>query len=143
MVRSKRLRPVQRVAVSNEQTAARELGDCRRSVHKQEQRLEELCGYHDEYLQRFNSAARSGMSSTQLQEYRAFLSKLELAIKEQELIVLAKRSECSGQKEVWQQKRVRTQALGKVVNRYQQEERKDADVREQKESDDHGQHTKR
>jgi flagellar FliJ protein len=142
MVKSKRLRPVQRVAKSKEQTAARELGDCRRMVQEQEQRLEELCRYHDEYLERFNSAARNGMSSTQLQEYRVFLNKLERAIKEQELIVLEKRSECSGHKEVWQQKRVRTEALGKVVSRYQKEERKENDVREQKESDDHGQRSK-
>ncbi len=142
MVKSRRLRPVQRVAVSKEQTAARKLDDCRRRVQQQEQRLDELRRYHDEYIERFNSSARSGMSATQLQEYRAFLSKLEMAIKEQELIVLEQRSECSGHKENWQQKRVRTQALGKVVDRYQKEERREVDVREQKESDDHGQRTK-
>jgi flagellar biosynthesis chaperone FliJ len=35
-----------------------------------------------------------------------------------------------------------TQALDKVVNRYKREERKEIDVREQKESDDHGQRSK-
>ncbi len=139
MVKSRRLRPVQRVAVSKEQTAARQLGDSRRRMHEQEQRLDELCQYHAEYLGRFNSAAKHGMSATQLQEYRAFLSKLERAIKEQEVIVLERRSECSGHKDQWQQKHVRTQALDKIVDRYKQEERKGVDARAQKESDDRGQ----
>ncbi len=139
MVTSKRLQPVQRVAKSREQTAARELGDSRRRSQEQEQRLDELRRYHREYLKRFHDAAKTGMSATQLQEYRAFLAKLEMAIQEQEKVVKLGHTECSERKEEWQQKHVRTQVLDKVVERHRKEERKAVDTREQKESDDRNQ----
>jgi len=139
MVQSKRFRPVQRVAESREQTAARELGDSRRAVKEQEQRLDELHTYHSEYLERFQTAAAKGISAIQLHEYRAFLAKLERAIREQESIIAESRNVCAFRQETWQQKRVRTQALGKVVERCQQEEQQVADKREQKESDDRSQ----
>jgi flagellar FliJ protein len=139
MVQSKRLRPVHRVAESREQTAAKELGDSQRYVHEQEQRLEELRRYHAEYLERFHSAAKMGMSAMQLQEYRAFLAKLERAIKEQEHIIQDGRNVQKFKKDNWQQKHVRTQALGKVIDRYQKAETKAQDKIEQKESDDRNQ----
>lgn len=143
MVGSRRFKPIQRVAVSREQTAARELGDCRRRMHEQEERLEDLCKYHREYLDQFHTAARQGMSATQLQEYRAFLAKLERAIKEQEKIVHLRRNECDQSQENWQQKHVRTQVLGKVVERCVKEEDKQLNHREQKETDDHNQRSRR
>ena len=140
---SKRFKPVQRVAQSREQKAARELGNSQRRAKDQEGRLEELKDYHQEYLERFQNAARSGISASQLQEYRAFISKLELAIREQERIVSSSHDECSSRKQVWQQKHTRTEALGKVMGRFQSEERKDSDNREQRETDDHNQRGKR
>jgi flagellar FliJ protein len=139
MVQSKRLKPVHRVAESREQTAAKELGDSTRYVHEQEARLEELRRYHAEYLDRFHSAAKMGMSALQLQEYRAFLAKLERAIREQEAIIKDGRNVHKFKKDNWQQKHVRTQALGKVIDRYKKAETKAEDKREQKESDDRNQ----
>ena len=43
---------------------------------------------------------------------------------------------------ITKQKHTRTQALGKVVERYQQEERKAADRVEQKINDEHNNHSK-
>lgn len=142
MVSSKRFKPVQRIAESREKTAAKDMGDSQRRMHSQEARLEELKRYHQEYLGRFESSARSGMSSSQLQEYRAFLSKLDRAIKEQERIVQASHQECAVRKDVWKQKHVRTQALGKAVERFKKAELKTSDAREQKELDDRNQRKK-
>ncbi len=139
MVQSKRLRPVHRVAESREQTAAREMGSSGRYVHEQQERLDELRRYHSEYLDRFHSAAKQGMSAMQLHEYRAFLAKLEHAIREQEAIIVDGRNVHQLNKDNWQQKHVRTQALGKVMERYKQAENKAEDKREQKESDDRSQ----
>jgi flagellar FliJ protein len=136
MVQSKRLKPVHRIAESREQTAAKELGDSTRYVHEQEARLEELRRYHAEYLERFHSAAKMGMSALQLQEYRAFLAKLERAIREQQEIIKDGRNAHKFKKNNWQQKHVRTQALGKVIDRYKNAENKAEDKREQKESDE-------
>lgn len=83
MVQSKRFKPVQRVAESRERKAARSFGQSQRLMHDQEARLEELRRYHEEYLQRFRESSQMGMSASQLQEYRAFLEKLEKAIEAQ------------------------------------------------------------
>ena len=139
MVQSKRLKPVHRVAESREQTAAREMGDSKRYVHQQEERLEQLRSYHAEYLDRFHNAARQGMSAMQLQEYRAFLAKLDRAIREQEGVIADGRDVHQVNKDNWQQKHVRTQALGNVIDRYKQAESQAQDKREQNEVDDRSQ----
>lgn len=140
MVQSKRFKPVQRVAESRERKAARSFGQSQRLMHDQEARLEELRRYHEEYLQRFRESSQMGMSASQLQEYRAFLEKLEKAIEAQKKIVLASRQNRTSQMENWQQKHMRSQVLDKVVSRYAQEDRKIQESREQHELDDRNQH---
>ncbi|MCG8429174.1 MAG: flagellar export protein FliJ [Chromatiales bacterium] len=139
MAPSKRFKPVQRVAKSREQNAAKELGNSQRNVRDQESKLEELKRYHREYLEQFESSARQGMSASQLLEYRAFISKLELAIAEQEKIVLASKSDCSTKKEQWQHKHVRTKVLNKVMDRYTTAENRASEKKDQKETDDRNQ----
>jgi len=142
MVPSKRLEPVRRVAKSREDSAARDLGASQRRMHEQKAKLDDLRQYHQEYLQRFSETAKNGMSASQLQEYRAFMSKLETAIELQQKAVEESHLECSSRKGVWQEKRVRTQALGKVVDRLHSAERRADEKLEQKESDEHGQRDK-
>ncbi|TVO79026.1 flagellar export protein FliJ [Sedimenticola selenatireducens] len=139
MVPSKRLHPVKRVAESRENDAARVLGDTQKKMRDQEAKLEDLKRYHKEYLERFEATARQGMAANQMQEYRVFLEKLDSAIKEQEKVVLASKSECVSRKEQWQEKRVRTQALGKVMDRFKSAELKAMEKREQNEMDDRSQ----
>ena len=133
---SKRLRPVQQVAASKERKAAKSMGQAKQNLAQQEAKLQQLKAYHQEYLERFQQASAQGISVTQLQEYRAFLSKLESAIQEQEKIVADSATRHSSHRENWKQKRTRTQALGKVVERYRKEERKTEDRNEQKENDE-------
>lgn len=136
---SKRFKPVQRVAESQEQKAAKAFGQSQRQMQDQEARLQELKQYHQEYLQRFEETSRIGMSAVQLQEYRAFLAKLEAAIREQERIVRASQQNRTNQMANWQQKHMRTQVLDKVVARYTSVESKTNDAREQKEIDERSQ----
>ena len=139
MAPSKRFKPVQRVAASREQKAARALGLSQREVREQESRLQELKTYHQEYLERFQGASAAGMSVAQMQEYRAFLGKLERAIGEQEQRLQASRQACSGCRETWQASHQRSRTLGKVMERYQAAEQRQQESREQKEQDDRNQ----
>ncbi|PLY12057.1 MAG: flagellar export protein FliJ [Sedimenticola sp.] len=139
MVPSKRFKPVQRVAKSKEQKAAKQLGDSQKKFRDQESKLEELKRYHQEYLEQFEANARRGMAASQLMEYRAFIGKLERAIKEQEKIVVASRNDCSDKKETWQKKHVRTKVLDKVVDRYKAEESKASEKKDQKDTDERNQ----
>ncbi|RLW66638.1 MAG: flagellar export protein FliJ, partial [gamma proteobacterium symbiont of Stewartia floridana] len=86
---SKRLKPVQRFAHSKEQNAARSMGQARKNLEQEEAKLKQLKQYHQEYLERFEQMAREGMTSTQLQEYRTFLAKLDEAINQQQQVVAA------------------------------------------------------
>ena len=137
MVPSDRLKPVRRVAQSKERDAARVLGDAQRALKDQESRLEQLRLFHREYQQRFDAAARGGMSAKQLQEFQAFMAKLHSAIEEQERAVEASRREKSRKKDHWQQRYTRSQAIGKVMERYRDAEGKQRERRDQKETDDH------
>lgn len=134
---SKRLKPVQQVAATRERNAARTMGQARKHLAQEEAKLEQLRQYHQEYLDRFQQAASQGISATQLQEYRAFLAKLDEAIQQQVKVVANSMANHSSHKDNWKQKHTRTQALGKVVERYRKEELKDEDRKEQKENDEH------
>lgn len=133
---SKRLRPVQQVAESREKRAAQHMGRARVHLAQEEAKLEQLRRYHQEYLERFQQSASAGMNATQLQEYRAFLAKLDEAIRHQEEVVAASQADHTTQKDHWRQKHTRTQALGKVVERYRHEERAAENRKEQKENDE-------
>jgi flagellar FliJ protein len=139
---SKRLKPVQRFAHSKEQKAARMMGLAKKNLQQEEAKLEQLKLYHQEYLERFQQMAREGMSATQLQEYRAFLAKLDEAIKQQQEVVAASVVNHSSSKNSWKKKHSRTQALNKAVERFQQQEQKSADRQEQKENDEYSQRKK-
>ena len=139
MTASKRFKPVQRIAASREQDAAREFGKSKRNVEQHKGRLEELRQYHKEYNERFQTAARAGISAARLHEYRAFLAKLENAIKEQETTVTTSQQASIIQKENWKQKHTRNQALGKVMQRYKNDEQQARNNREQKDADDRSQ----
>ncbi|MEJ1296434.1 MAG: flagellar export protein FliJ [Candidatus Sedimenticola sp. (ex Thyasira tokunagai)] len=141
MVSSKRFKPVQRVAESREQRAAREFGDSQRLMQAEEERLLELRRYHQEYLDRFEDTARRGISAGQMQEYRAFIAKLDLAINQQMQVVEASHQEFAIRKESWKKRHVRTKVLEKAVDRIRQSERKTIDLREQKEQDEHSLHS--
>ncbi len=136
---SKRFKPVLRVAESNERDAAHQLGDSRRHMQRQQARLDELRQYHDEYLERLRIASRNGINAAQLREYQAFLAKLDLAIKEQEAVVLASDKNQLEKKAVWQQKHMRSKVLDNVMQRYQAEEQRAREKREQKEADERNQ----
>lgn len=136
---SKRLQPVQRVAHSKEQKAARHMGESHKTLQEEQTKLAQLRQYHQEYLQRFDTAAKKGIGVNQLQEYRAFLSKLDTAIRQQEGIVATRKVDHNSKKNNWKETHTRSQALKNVVDRYQKQERKAADHNEQKESDDRSQ----
>ncbi|MEN8165865.1 MAG: flagellar export protein FliJ [Pseudomonadota bacterium] len=136
---SKRLTPVRRFAQSREHKAARHMGQSHKTLQEEEAKLNQLKQYHQEYLRRFDAAARKGIGAPQLQEYRAFLEKLDQAIRQQRDVVSASMADHSNNKDNWRQKHTRTQAIDKVVDRYRRQERANEGRHEQKESDDRSQ----
>jgi flagellar FliJ protein len=116
------------------------MGESHKTLLAEEAKLLQLQAYHEDYLRRFEASARKGLSSAQLQEYRAFLEKLDQAITQQIRVVAARKLDHSSKKDDWRESHTRSQALDKVVRRYRQQERQSAERQEQKESDDRGPH---
>lgn len=137
MTRSKRIRPVVDLAENRQMDAARLLGECRRIVEHQEQRLAELLGYRTDYARNFQESCSSGIGAVKLNEYRTFLGRLDAAIAQQQRLVEQVRTECEASRQAWLQSRTHAKALGNVVDRYRREEQREAERREQKESDEH------
>jgi flagellar FliJ protein len=137
MAPSDRLKPVHNVAERREQTAAKLFGDAQRILKDQESRLEQLLMFQTEYRERFDADMRGGMSATRLQEYQVFMAQLDKAIKQQEAAVEMSRRESNRKKKHWHEKHVRTQAIGKVIDRFRKEENHQQERVEQKESDEY------
>jgi flagellar FliJ protein len=135
---STRMESVRKIEENREQDAARAWGAAQRKVAEEEARLQELLRYQIEYQQGFQDRARTGISASQLQDYQAFICKLNTAIEQQGRLVRSCQTESQQKKQAWQARYTRKQAIGKVVARYQEQDRRLGESREQKESDEFG-----
>lgn len=133
---SKRLSPLKRIAENKEQLAARKFGLAQKHLAEQQQKLDELKTYHQQYLEQYERSGRGGISVSRLQEYQAFLAKLRLAIEQQTEVVARTHAQNQVIKQDWQKKNTRTRIMSKVVENHQIKERKGADRSEQKIADD-------
>ena len=140
MTRSKRMQPVVNVTANREREAAQRLGESQQRIQAAEQRLDELIRYREEYTQQF--ANGGSLNTARLQDYRIFLGRLNQAVEQQRSLLERAREECAVQRQRWLDLHTCVQALGKVVERYRDEERSDQDRRDQKETDQHA-HTLR
>jgi len=125
MAPSDRLKPVRRVAESRERDAAKAYGDARRALRDQQTKLEQLRRFHQEYQGRFDAACRGGLSVGELQEYLAFLARLQQAVAQQEAVVETSRQAHTEKRQQWQARHLRTQAVGKAIERFRKEETHD------------------
>jgi flagellar FliJ protein len=137
MTRSKRIKPVVKLAENNEQDAAATLGASRKKLQEAERKLTELVHYQDEYSRQFNQSGGQVLRGVNINEYRLFLGRLNTAIEQQQLLIEQIRLEAEQKKQNWLGKRVRAQALGKVEDKYKREEVREQDKREQKEMDEY------
>lgn len=137
MTRSKRMQTVNKVAHKKEQDAARMLGQSRKNLQQQNMRLTELMQYREDYTRKFTSSGNDGMDTRKLNEYRSFLHRLNQAILQQRDVIARAERECQLRERAWLGTRTRSQALTKVIARYQLEERVASDRKDQKVLDEH------
>ena len=139
MTRAKRLQPVQHLADENERRLARSLAAYERRVTEAEAKCGELERYRKEYEKLFTERAGSGIGVTDLRDYQAFLARLSEAIRQQQTIVQRARIERDLERTRWQEAAVRAKAIDHVIDRWQDEERRTSERREQRESDERAQ----
>lgn len=137
MTRSKRLKPIARIADHRQQDAARVFRESREELERYQLRLAELRGYRDEYLSRFHRTGNGGMGASQMKDYLVFLGKLDEAIRQLETLIAGSRQHCETRRDEWLASRSRFKALDEVISRHRSTERRQALRREQRESDEH------
>jgi len=133
---SKKLQPVANLAKQNERTAARHHGSVLRELQQQENQLNELITYRNQYLNSFKNATESGLSAIQMQDYRIFLHRLDDAIKQQQQNVINGQQSCESSQSTWKEKRNRSKMINKVVKNRQHVEHQQSEKREQRELED-------
>lgn len=136
MTRADRLDTILRLAEDRERDAAAALARRRGQAAAEEQRLEMLIGYRTEYQQRFEVSGAGGMDIRRWQEYRAFLDRIDGAIDHQRQTLANAQQHMDLERRHWLDETRRAQSLGRVQERLRETERRSADAREQRETDE-------
>ncbi|MDD5296446.1 MAG: flagellar export protein FliJ [Rhodocyclaceae bacterium] len=117
--------------------AARTLGKLLASERADEQKLELLINYRQEYHGRFLAAAQEGLGPEAWRNYQGFLGKLDDAVEQQtRLVAQAKERSVAGQ-QAWMAQRTKSKAYDTLNRRAESREAFKEAKREQKASDEH------
>lgn len=139
MKRTERIAPVQAMFSTDEKGRARELGAAQQRLDTATARLAELRKYHDDYMDSFARQARDGRGVSALRDFQVFLSRLKLAVQQQEQIVVQARDELAAHTGRWQLAARKSKALDTVVGRWHGEERLVESRQDQKQTDERAQ----
>lgn len=137
MKSSTRLGPILELARESEQSAARALATARERAVAAAEKLKELETYRDEYAEGLRYKTEAGLNAMQMQDYQAFLARLDAAIRQQQQIVAGLEGDTSHARQVWQDEKQRLSALDKLSDRHLRREQADSDRREQAECNEH------
>jgi flagellar FliJ protein len=139
MTRAQRLQPVQKVIDAAERQRAVTLAGSEERVKQSEDKLGELEQYRADYQRAYHDRVALGISSAGLRDYQLFLARLSEAIRQQTQLVATARLERDQERQRWQDAARRAKAIDHVVENWQNQDRRDADRREQRDSDERAQ----
>lgn len=130
--RTKKLQPVIKHVDSNEQNAMQAVAFSQKQLALQEEILQKLHDYKQEYIDGHAQSTGTAVSAMQLQEYSRFLMQLDETIRKQQQVVDMAEREVEIKRIKWHDHRSRAQAMHKVVDRIEADEHQHAQVLEQK-----------
>jgi flagellar FliJ protein len=133
------MQTVERVVSDVEKKRAESLAACERRVTESETKLAELESYQKTYATQFNARAGAGIGAAGLRDFQTFMARLADAVKQQAQIVLKAKADRDAELKIWQHAAQRAEAVGGLVKRWQSEEQRADDKREQSESDERSQ----
>lgn len=137
MSRARKLDPVIEMARKTTESELVKLGKHNALLQHEQNQLEELQRYRDEYLARFRQGDAQQMSAKKALDLRSFLAQLDQAIHAQQLQVEQNRQAVEKQQQTWLQVRIKEQALDSLKARYHADEQLNAQRREQRENDEY------
>ncbi|HHH36387.1 MAG TPA: flagellar export protein FliJ [Gammaproteobacteria bacterium] len=138
--KSGRIQTVVRLANHEVEAAARALAEARRQVEAQMRQLKVLEDYRADYARRLQEQGGGGMSMARLADYRAFLHRLDGAIRQQQHRVGEARGEVDRLAEAWRKARLHHRSMDRYHQRCLREEQRRVQRKEQLESDERAQH---
>lgn len=130
--RTRKLAPVVKHVDKHEQSALQAVAYSQKQLHMQEEILAQLQRYKAEYTERQCNPQQQSFSAMQLQEFSRFLAQLDETIKQQQKNVEMAAREVEFKRDKWKDKRSRSKAMHKVVDRIQASEQQQAHKTEQK-----------
>jgi len=136
MKRSERLDIVQQAAARTEKERAERVGHAERHLVEMEQKLAALEHYRAEYEAGFAARAGAGFGAVAVRDYQTFLARLSEALAQQKEMVLAAQKALDAERDHWREAAQRTHVVDNLMERWQGEETRAADRRDQNMSDE-------
>ncbi len=132
MRRSKRLQVVLALAQRKEEDALKAMQSAQNTLTQQNQKLQELVQYQQEYQQALREAYQNGATAASCSTYQHFLSQVGGAIEQQQQITLLAEQQLMKSRQHWQTLHEKQRGMGDLIDRFREEEDKALDKREQK-----------
>ncbi len=136
MKRSERLDVVQQVAARTEQERAQRVAEAERHLAEMQQKLAALEKYRAEYEIGFKARAGAGVDVIGMRDYQTFMARLGEALTQQREQVTLARNALEAQRSQWREAAQRTHVVETLVERWQGEEQRAANRRDQLECDE-------
>ena len=136
MKRSERLDIVQQAASRTERERAERVGAAERHLVEMQQKLAALEKYRGEYENGFASSAGAGADVIRMRDFQTFLARLGEALAQQrELVVMAQKA-LDAERSNWREAAQRAHVVETLADRWQSEEVRAENRRDQNESDE-------
>lgn len=136
MKRSDRLDVVQQAAARTERERAERVGAAERHLVEMQQKLTALEKYRSEYETGFASRAGGGVDVIGMRDFQTFLAKLGEALKQQRELVAMARTALEAERDHWREAAQRAHVVETLAERWQTEETRAENRRDQQETDE-------
>ena len=136
MKRSERLDVVQQAAARTERERAERVGAVERHLAEMQQKLTALEKYRGEYEAGFATRAGGGVDVIGMRDFQTFLARLGEALTQQREIVAQARKALDAERSHWREAAQRQHVVETLAERWQGEETRAANRRDQNESDE-------
>lgn len=136
MKRSQRLDIVQQAAARTEKERAERVALAEKHLAEMQQKLAALEKYRAEYEAGFAARAGAGFGAVEVRDFQTFLARLGEALTQQKELVMGARRALDAERDQWREAAQRTHVVESLVERWQGEETRAENRRDQNMSDE-------